>query len=284
MQIALLAILLAAASFDAASQPLRDPANSGGSADPKPGQNEPPWTLEIYPILAWAPVFGASVSLPSIPVGGLPGISGGTGGTPAESGSTSTSFNGAALVGAAFYKGPWLAEFNALWAGMSASRTTPRTDISTQGIFGDAIVGYRVFGDVAVTAGVRRLGLKIGAQVGDLPKVHWKPGFWDPLVGLDWRARFGQSWTTELRLEGGGFGVGSDVDVSGSFRASWRFAHHFNMTFGYGALHYQNSHCFGPIVQNEADFKRSYFRIRNRPLERGTSGQPKGGVVYYDAR
>jgi hypothetical protein len=147
------------------------------------------------------------------------------------------------MTGVSFRTGRWIAEFFALWAGVSASRTSPKITISTQGIYGDLIGGYQIIPHkFALTAGVRRMGLKVGAEVGDLPKIHWKPGVWDPLVGLDWRAKFGRNWTTELRMEGGGFGVGSDVDVSASFRAAWRFSHHFGMTFGYGALHYQNTH------------------------------------------
>jgi hypothetical protein len=224
----LVTALLAFLTRDAVGQILANPA---GSADP-----EPPWTLEIFPLLVWAPVFGASVNLPSLPQSPeLPG------GSPPASGTTSTSFNGAAMTGVLFQKGRFITEFNAMWAGVSSSRTSPHTTISTQGFYGDLIGGFQISHGIALTAGVRHMGLKVGAEVDDFPKVHWKPGVWDPLVGLDWRARFGRSWTTELRLEGGGFGVGSDVDVSASFRADWRFAHHFGVTFGYGALHFQNT-------------------------------------------
>jgi hypothetical protein len=85
------------------------------------------------------------------------------------------------------------------------------------------------------------MALKIGAQLGDRPEVDWKPGVWDPLVGLDWREALSHKWAVRLNLAGGGFGVGNDVDVSATFRADWRFTHRFGLTMGYGALHFQNS-------------------------------------------
>lgn len=85
------------------------------------------------------------------------------------------------------------------------------------------------------------MGLNIHGQVGNLPEAHWKPGVWDPMVGLDWRQAFGRKWLLRLDLAGGGFGVGNDVDLSADLRADWRFAHHFGLTMGYGALHFQNS-------------------------------------------
>jgi hypothetical protein len=85
------------------------------------------------------------------------------------------------------------------------------------------------------------MALNIHAQLGNLPEAHWKPGVWDPLVGLDWRQALGRKWAVRLDLAGGGFGAGNDVDVSASLRADWRFTHRFGLTMGYGAPHFQNS-------------------------------------------
>jgi hypothetical protein len=40
-------------------------------------------------------------------------------------------------------------------------------------------------------------------------------------------------------LDGGSFGVGSDVDVQAAVRLAWRFARHFGLTMGGAALHFQ---------------------------------------------
>lgn len=208
------------------------PASSSGDAGD--------WTVAIYPILAWAPIFGASVELPTVP--SLPGGGGSGGGPPIiSSGTTNLSLNGAAFAGVSVQEKQWIADLGALWAGLSASRTTPHVSLSTDAIFADLFAGHRIYRHLSLTGGVRRMALNIHAQLGNLPEAHWKPGVWDPMVGLDWRKAFGRKWLLRFDLAGGGFGVGNNVDLSGSFRADWRFAHHFGLTFGYGALHFQNS-------------------------------------------
>jgi hypothetical protein len=37
--------------------------------------------------------------------------------------------------------------------------------------------------------------------------------------------------------EGGGFGVGADLDLAGSMRADFRFPRHFGLTLGYSVLY-----------------------------------------------
>lgn len=196
------------------------------------------WKVAIYPVLGWAPVFGASVNFPNAP--NAPSLPGG-GTSITGSGTTSSSFNGAALAGVSFQEEKWLVDFSVLWAGLSADKTRPLVHISTDVLFGDLSVGREIYHHVALTGGVRRMALKIGAQLGDRPEVDWKPGVWDPLVGLDWREALSHKWAVRLNLAGGGFGVGNDVDVSATFRADWRFTHRFGLTMGYGALHFQNS-------------------------------------------
>jgi hypothetical protein len=219
-----------------------EPADGlGGNGSPTPSSGDADsWTVAVYPILAWLPIFGASVELPSLP--SLPGSGGNGGGTSIfSSGTTNLSFNGAALAGVSVQEKQWIVDFDGLWAGLSASRTLPHLSLSTDAIYGDFFAGHRIYRHLSLTGGVRRMALNIHAQLGSLPEAHWKPGVWDPMVGLDWRQAFGRKWLLRLDLAGGGFGVGDDVDLSASFRADWRFAHHFGLTIGYGALHFQNS-------------------------------------------
>ncbi len=83
------------------------------------------------------------------------------------------------------------------------------------------------------------MALNIKATVADHPEVGRKPGLWDPLIGMTWRHELGRSWRLHAHLDGGGFGVGSDVTLGGLLRADWRFTKHFGLTMGLGALHFQ---------------------------------------------
>jgi hypothetical protein len=212
-----------------------EPAPAGNDAQTSGSRDADNWTVAIYPVLGWAPIFGASVSFPNAP--SIPG----SGESITGSGTTNTSFNGAALAGVSFQKQKWTVDFDVLWAGLSADRTTPRVYISAHVIYGDLLAGREIYHHLALTGGVRRMALNIHTQLGDLPEAHWKPGVWDPLVGLDWRQALSHKWAARLDLAGGGVGVGNDVDLSAASRVDWRFARHFGLTMGYGALHFQNS-------------------------------------------
>jgi len=147
----------------------------------------------------------------------------------------------AVFVGLSFRYDKWIADFSGVWAGLSAERTLPRVAISTQIAFGDLLAGRQIYRHVSLTGGVRRMGLRISAQVENSGERTWRPGFWDPLIGLDWRNRLSRKWTAQVSVDGGGFGVGSEVDFSARAHADWRFARHFGVLMGYGILHFQDS-------------------------------------------
>jgi hypothetical protein len=108
-----------------------EPAPAGNDAQTSGSRDADNWTVAIYPVLGWAPIFGASVSFPNAP--SIPG----SGESITGSGTTNTSFNGAALAGVSFQKQKWTVDFDVLWAGLSADRTTPRVYISAHVIYGD---------------------------------------------------------------------------------------------------------------------------------------------------
>jgi hypothetical protein len=85
------------------------------------------------------------------------------------------------------------------------------------------------------------MALRVSATLLDYPEVSRKPGFWDPLVGLSYRRTLGKKWRVRLHADGGGFGVGSDVDIAVTGQVDWRFAKHFGTTLGYGLLHFKES-------------------------------------------
>jgi hypothetical protein len=190
------------------------------------------WNVVIYPVLAWAPVLGVSVNLPNLP--DQPS------GTPGPSGSTSTSFNGAYFGGAHIEIKKWSADALFMYAGLSASRSNPFVKVDMDFVFGQAMAGYEVLPHLFLEGGTRRIALDFTATVGN-DSVGRSPGFWDPLVGLTYRRPLSKKWRVMLHGDGGGFGVGSEVDVAATGRAEWQFARHFGLTFGYGGLHLRES-------------------------------------------
>src|SRR5262249_9812601 len=156
----------------------------------------------------------ASINLPQIPAS--PGGGGGDGGGSSglhPGGKVSGSFNGAAFAGYRIEKSKWSTDGGILWAGLAADSSSPRAYLSLHGIYGQIMGGREILPDLPVEGGVRGMALKITAEVGTFPAVSRKPGVWDPLIGLSYRKHFGRKWRVNLHADGGGFGVGSDVDV-----------------------------------------------------------------------
>jgi len=213
----------AIAPFDGqASSP---PPQTATAPPPKPYG----WDIAIYPALAWAPIFGSGITLPPTPSNPI-----------APTGTTTRSFNGAFFGGARVEKHGWSGDALFMWADLSASRHTPLTDLDLGFIFGDLLVGHKVLPDLYLEGGFRRIALNITARIGD-DSASRSPGFWDPLVGLTYRRYLGRKWRILIHSDGGGFGVGSDVDFTATGRAEWQFARHFGTTMGYGVLHLSES-------------------------------------------
>jgi hypothetical protein len=59
------------------------------------------------------------------------------------------------------------------------------------------------------------------------------------MIGVDWRGRVSSKWSIDTNFQGGGFGVGTDVDLSGEFNASRHFGNHFDLRLGWDVLHYK---------------------------------------------
>jgi hypothetical protein len=192
------------------------------------------WKVEIYPIYAWAPFMGANVSLPDFP--NLPDQPGAS----RPSGNVSGSFNGAAFAGFRLEKSRWAVDTNVLWAGLSADHTNPNAHLKMDVIFGQIMGGREILPNLFLEGGARRLALNVGASIKDSQEVTRKPGFWDPLVGVNYVHPFRRKMRLNLTAAGGGFGVGADVDISVTGKLDWRFAKHFGTTLGYGMLYFKS--------------------------------------------
>jgi hypothetical protein len=46
------------------------------------------------------------------------------------------------------------------------------------------------------------------------------------MIGLSYRSSLGKKWGVNLDFKGGGFGVGSDVEITATGGLDWRFARH----------------------------------------------------------
>ena len=189
------------------------------------------WDIAIYPAFAWAPVFGVGVTLPPVVSNPI---------APAPSASVSSSLNGAYFGGTRIEKHKWSADLLFMWAGLSAKRETPLAKVSLDVVFGHVLGGRELLPGFYVEGGARRLALDINATV-RTESASRSPGFWDPLIGVTYRRQLGRKWRILLHGDGGGFGAGSDVDLSASGRAEWQFARHFGIAMGYGGLHLSES-------------------------------------------
>ena len=194
------------------------------------------WQFIVYPAYVWVPFFSSSVTLPEIP-----SPPGGGSGPVVPSGTTSGSFNGAAFAGAEIRKDKWDGMFTFLYAGLSATRTTPKVTLTMDFIYGQGMVGREVYKGLYFEGGFRRLAMDLTATVGTFPSVGRTPGFWDPLLGVTYRKQLKKKWRVSGHMDGGGFGVGSDLDIGVSADADWRFAKHFGITMGGAYLHLEDS-------------------------------------------
>jgi hypothetical protein len=189
------------------------------------------WDIAIYPALAWAPVFGVGFTLPPVVSNPI---------APAPSASVSSTFNGAYFGGARIEKHRWSADLLFMWAALSANRETPLAKINLDFVFGHIIGGREILPGFYVEGGARRVALNIDATIGT-DSASRSPGFWDPLIGVTYRRQLGKKWRILLHGDGGGFGAGSDVDITATGRAEWQFARHFGLAMGYGGLHLSES-------------------------------------------
>jgi len=211
--------------------------------------DQPPQTVTkkgtevtIYPLLVRAPIFGAKLNLPSVPE--RPGTPGGDE-SGAASGSTDVALNSAYMAGILVESPRWFGEFYGLWAALSANRSTPRVSIDSDTYILNATGGVRLVGGLAATVGVRAVRTKIDATL-TLPNLGrtiegtTKPTLWDPMIGVDWRTG-GDRLIFNVDFEGGGFGVGTDLDLSGDARVRWRPIRHMEIRFGYSVVHFKET-------------------------------------------
>jgi len=200
-------------------------AAQGGSSDG--------WKIAIYPAFAWIPIsIGIDVNVPP--------VSGGGGSGPEFGGKILESrFDGAFFGGFSAAKARWRIEADGMWAAVGGDRfENPVLRVDVDAFYAHASGGYLIANDFYVTGGVRRMALKYDIELAGR-QFERKPGFWDPLIGVGWHHDVGNKLELHATFEGGGFGVGSDVDLGGGFHLDWKPTTHFGLVAGYSLLYFE---------------------------------------------
>ena len=206
----------------------------GASARPAAAQSgSDDWKVTIYPAFAWIPIsIGIEVNVPP--------VSGGGGSGPEFGGKiVDARFDGAFFGGLSAAKNKWRIDADGLWAAVGGDRVErPVLRVDVDAIYAHASGGYLIANDFYATVGVRRMALKYDIDLAGR-QFERKPGFWDPLIGIGWHHASGDKLELHATFEGGGFGVGSDVDLSGTIRLDWKPTTHFGIAAGYGLLYFK---------------------------------------------
>jgi hypothetical protein len=193
--------------------------------------------ITIYPILAHVPIFGANINIPDLP------------NRPGGSGTTDVSLNGAYGFGLTIESRRWLLDTNGLWAALSARATKPVTFVNSDTRFFNATAGVRIVKGLFATAGVRRVATDLSVELEvaspnaaptPLSGVT-NPALWDPMIGAQYRGRLTQRTTFDLSFRGGGFGVGTDVDIDAEAAVNWRFMRHVELRAGYEFVYFKET-------------------------------------------
>jgi len=204
------------------------------------------WHVAVYPILGWLPL-GIEMSFD------VPPFDGGAG-TGGDRDIIDGRFDGAFLGGVSVEKDRFRVDADVVWAAVGGDRLElPSLTADVDLIYAHAMGGFKVAPDWFVTAGVRRLALDYSIRIANQPEFSRKPGLWDPLIGVGWhRTRDKLDW--HAIIEGGGFGVGADVDFGAGLRFDWKPISKFGITAGYNFLYFKASNT---VRNSEFTFKQT---------------------------
>jgi hypothetical protein len=206
-------------------------AAAGQAGSPAADTDADDWNVGLYPIYVWLP-FGIGIDVT------VPPDDAGNGGGSGEI--IDGRFDGAYFGGFYASKNRFRVDADGLWAGFGGDRPQlPFLRVDADAIYFHATGGIRLAGDLYAVGGVRRLALKYNVQLADLPEFERKPGVWDPVVGLAWHTEGGRLLEFHAVFEGGGFGAGTESELSGSARIDFKPLRHFGITAGYSFLYFK---------------------------------------------
>jgi hypothetical protein len=196
-------------------------------------QDKPP-SVVIYPILVQAPIYGATVDVPSIPGGG--------GGSEGGSSSTEWGFNAAYMGGMELHANHVFGEVDVLWTKPSATHdVTPRIDVATVLWSVTMKGGVRVYKGFGITGGARYVSLDVDTSIefpqsGVTLQGSSTRSRWLPCIGADWRGLVARKWTVTVSGDASA-GGGDDTSARFKARADWQPIPHLSIRLGYQLLH-----------------------------------------------
>lgn len=192
------------------------------------------WESVLYPVYAWVPVFGVDVKLPEVPT--PPGSGGG--GVTIPSADLKSNMNGAAFFGFRTQKGRWSVGGDFLYAGLTAEASLPKAKVSSKFFFYRAAGQFELVKDkdLFVEIGVRRIGLRLTADIADFDEVQWKPGITESQIGLTYRPMLTKSLRLILRGALGGLEDPDHQTTDLNGILEWTPKKHFLIAAGYGQL------------------------------------------------
>lgn len=212
------------------------------------------WDTIIYPVYAWAPIFGADVRLPEQPIPPSGGSGGSGSGVTIPSASTSGNFNGAAFGGFRVERRRFVVDSTILWAGMSGSVAAPRFNLKLTTTAFRAVGGYEVLPALYIEGGARYFGIKMTAGVLAFPEVTWNPGIWEPVVGATYHPQITRAIRLVAQADIGG--LGSDSHRSSAAKASveWKPLSHLLIGAGWGVMYLRAD---GTILTKPVHFQQT---------------------------
>lgn len=237
------------------------PDQAPNASTPAASANDDPDKLKvaIYPLFGWLPYFSPSVSLPPSSGGGIGG-----GNLIAR---PNTSLNGVAAFAVDVTVRKWLFEGQGMFGTLSATNSSPYVKVSASVHYGDFFVGHQIGMGFSALGGFRRIALGFDATLGALPTFSREPGVWDPMLGIEWRRTLRRKFFVQGRFDGGGFGVGSDVDIEAQGRVEWRFVKHFGAVLGYQVLYNKFSGTVsGTVVNTTITYPWNYHQTAYGPI------------------
>lgn len=210
------------------------------------------WKTVVYPIHGWLPIFGGDVTLPSQPT--PPGSGGGSGGVTTPSAKTSGNFDGAALAGFRVERARLSIEGEFLWAGMSGSVELPRFSLGLDTVSFKVTGGFKVAPALYVDGGVRRFAVTMTASILEFPEETWKPGIWEPVVGLTFRPELSRNVRLFTQAHIGGIGDDAHRSAAATANIEWMPLNHLSVGGGYGLLYLKAD---GTIVTKPVHFSQT---------------------------
>lgn len=185
------------------------------------------WNVALYPLLGWIPLgIGAGIDVPP-----FDGGAGGAGDVMDHR------LDGALFGGVSISKANWRVDANLMWIAFGGDRVeAPAFSLDTDVVYGHGSFGVRIVPDLYASFGVRRLATRFDVKFANQPNFERTPGLWDPLLGLGYH-RLRRNLDVHAVFEGGGVGMGADVDLGGAVQLDFKPVRFFGISAGYNVLY-----------------------------------------------